>query len=152
MLVRDETGSASVGAALEAAVASWNEATPDLQLRLGPGTGSGCRGDAGEIQVCLTESTEYAGHARRSDVGGHISGAVVMIDVRRSGPNVHAVACHELGHALGLGHRDEGSTCMRVAPVVDRPDQADLDRVRAAHEDTCRTRGLIEHNGNCVLG
>lgn len=27
------------------------------------------------------------------------------------------VACHELGHTLGLRHRSSGSTCMRVATI-----------------------------------
>ena len=151
VVVRDETGSADLRAALEHAIAAWNEATPRLQLQVEPGTGTGCRGGAREVQVCLTRSDRYAGSAQTERNGAHIRGAVVLIDAVRSGSHLRAVVCHELGHALGLDHRSDGETCMRPAPVVASPDDIDLEQVRIAHQPDCANRSLLTHNGRCVL-
>ena len=44
-------------------------------------------------------------------------------------------ACHELGHALGLGHRRTGRTCMRdgFATMYGRPDATDYANLRALY-------------------
>lgn len=136
---------------LERAVSAWNEATPRLQLRIEPGSGTGCRGADGEIQVCLTRGDGYAGSTQTERTGSHIEGAIVLLDVVRSGRYLAAVVCHELGHAIGLDHRSEGATCMRPAPVVDSPDELDLEHVRSAHQPDCTDRSILTHNGTCVL-
>jgi hypothetical protein len=151
VVLRDETGSADVRASLERATAAWNDATETLQLRVEPGTGTGCRGADGEVQVCLTRSDGYAGSTQTDRSGSHLRSAVVLIDVVRSGRHAPAVVCHELGHALGLDHRSEGDTCMRPAPVVAAPDETDLRRVRSAHEADCSDRSILTHNGACVV-
>lgn len=151
VIVRDETGATEVRSSLERSVADWNGATPTVQLRIEPGTGTGCVRAAGEIRVCLTRSDGYAGETTTSHDGSHITSATVLIDGIRSGRHLGAVVCHELGHALGLDHRDDGSTCMRPAPTVTTPDQADRDAVRDAHAPDCSKRSLITHNGRCLL-
>jgi hypothetical protein len=44
-------------------------------------------------------------------------------------------ACHELGHAFGLSHRDGGRTCMRdgFATMYGHPDASDYARLRAIY-------------------
>ena len=44
-------------------------------------------------------------------------------------------ACHELGHALGLGHRRTGRTCMRdgFATMYVHPDATDHANLRALY-------------------
>jgi hypothetical protein len=44
-------------------------------------------------------------------------------------------ACHELGHAFGLGHRTSGATCMRdgFGTMYGHPDAADYARLRAIY-------------------
>jgi hypothetical protein len=150
VLVRDETGHPDVGRALERAVAAWNEATPRLQLRVVPGEGSGCRGADGEIQVCLTSGEAYAGSATTVEEDGHIASAVVLLELDRVGAYVDAVACHELGHAVGLDHRSSGDTCMRERPTVAEPDDEDLRRVRDSHADHhCERRSVASVDGRC---
>lgn len=151
VVVRDETGDAALRSHLERSVGEWNRATPAVQLRVEAGAGTGCASAAGEIRVCLTRSDGYAAETTTTHDGSHITSATVLVDAVRSGRYLEAVVCHELGHALGLGHRDEGTTCMRPAPTVTTPDQADREAVRAAHTPDCSKRSLITHNGRCLL-
>jgi hypothetical protein len=47
----------------------------------------------------------------------------------------HKTACHELGHARGLGHRRTGRTCMRdgFATLYGHPDATDYANLRALY-------------------
>ena len=150
--LRDESGDPRVREALLDAATAWNQATPELQLTVVDGVGSGCRGADGEVQVCLTRSDDAAATTERHGEGGHIRRAEILIDAVRSGGHLRAVACHEVGHAVGVGHRDSGATCMLRAPTIDRPDEADLRTVRDAHAGSgCERRSLATHNGRCLV-
>jgi hypothetical protein len=75
------------------------------------------------------------------------------------------IACHELGHTVGLGHRGSGenTTCMREGPESGGPilypqwaDQHDFDAVNDAYSrpalcQTCPRVALLADNGQWVM-
>lgn len=157
VVVRDETGRADTGAALRHAVDAWDAAEADLELTVRPGNGNGC-GDPplGEIAVCGYDSSD-AGEARRWIVDGHIVRAAVLIDADGLRPEyLRGVSCHELGHALGLDHREAGRTCMAGRPSSETPDQHDRDALRVGHdhrhgEDSCDGRHAARIGRTCYV-
>jgi hypothetical protein len=90
---------------------------------------------AGTIRFCRTfdRSSAYGGWAYwRRDPDGHIAAAVVVVNGRTGG---RLILCHELGHALGLDHRSQSTSCMSGGPGSGL-DQHDRDELAALYGHT----------------
>jgi hypothetical protein len=139
VVVRDETGFADHRRALDLAVRQWNAAGAAVRLELASGRGAGCDApQAGEISVCRADlPPSRAGEARVWKQGDHIVRASVLVraDSWRF-EHLVAIACHELGHALGLDHRSERTSCLTATIHSSQPDEHDLADLRAAHAHT----------------
>ena len=103
----------------------WSESSVIDLVLVGKETGSAslrkeCPREEGKIRVCNSDygDTGWAGLATTVFMGDHVIDSTVKLnDHYTMGDNERKhVACHELGHSLGLGHTSEdGSsqgTCM----------------------------------------
>ena len=131
--VVDATGDPAWAKALRAAAAEWTAGVDHVRLEVRSGP-AGCDAGAGPATVTVCVHPTRAGsrgatfrHAREDD---HMDFVVVhMADdtLRRR------LACHELGHALGLVHRPSGPSCMVSGTLAEHPDAEDYRTVTAAH-------------------
>jgi hypothetical protein len=86
--------------------------------------------------------TDWAGYADYTYGGGHFSGARLRFnETYISGASdryLQKIACHELGHGLGLAHRDTSSCLVPGGssrrPAFYRPDRHDFDQLRAIYQ------------------
>ena len=129
--VIDRTGDAALQKKVRSAVAAWDSGATKVKLLYETGSG-GCRLDQKRIEVCQggKSFTKWS-----YDSNNHFLGVVVTLSpsmMRKAGD---AIACHELGHALGLGHRPSGTSCMTatVSPSQTTPDGHDFATVDAQH-------------------
>jgi len=128
VVVRDETGFADYHRAIEHAVNQWNAAGASVQLRLADGRGRGCdRPEGAEIPICRHDlSGSTAGEARLWIAGEHIQAASILMDASpHRFDELAAIACHELGHALGLGHTSRHTSCLTPTIHSTTPDDED---------------------------
>jgi hypothetical protein len=144
VVVRDETGFADYRRAIGLAAARWNAAGAGVRLEVAGGRGRGC-GDPerGEITVCRRSfAGNQAGSARVWLEGDHIVRGSVLMDTRpRPYEHLVAIACHELGHALGLDHRSERSSCLTATIHASDPDEHDRAELRRLHAHSHGTPG-----------
>lgn len=103
--------------AVRAAVARWSQA-PYLAVRR-------VRCGRGDFQVrSRYYGKRWAGNVERRSVLGTIVWARVRIEERY---DLDSLVCHELGHALGLGHYNRVGSCMWPGPSRgERPTVHDL--------------------------
>jgi hypothetical protein len=116
--IRVINGTSGVWAdAVSGAAGRWsNKSTVvDLAVEGGPG---GCAAVAGAVKVCSGDfAGSWAGLTEVGLSGDHAQWATVKLDDSASGAK-RAVACHELGHALGLAHRPAGESTSCMTPSV----------------------------------
>jgi len=136
--VIDKTGNSGFHSAVVGAVNNWNSGLHNVHLNLTTSSGA-CSSSGGNIQVCL--SKRVGGLARwTNDSANHFFGVAVRLD-RYHPTYAAALACHELGHALGLAHRlqsEQNTTCMSPAVGAGQthPDAHDFATVDAQTNHT----------------
>lgn len=136
VIVRDETGLADHRRAIGMAAARWNAAGAAVRFEVRDGLGRGCAAPAnGSISVCRADLPgSTAGEARVWLDGEHVVKGSVLIDAgARPFEHLVAIACHELGHTLGMDHRAERSSCLTATIHSADPDDHDRGALRRTH-------------------
>ena len=131
--------------ALDRAAAQWSRSKV-LNLNVVPGGTNPrtCRFDSGQVEVCSENygETGWLGITVFTVRDRHIKAAVVGLnDFYFDNPEFgldtprarNSVACHELGHAIGLAHRG-GNSCMTVRRFPDDPDRHDYKELERIYE------------------
>lgn len=162
-------------------VSVWNQ-SPFVHMMLQPYSGQGSGGidcfDEFPGMIVITnfdfraewneEDNEFAGYAfGEHDPDGHMLSVVIVLNDGKDwlAPQISTPAemdawkdvtvCHEIGHALGLGHNDENKdtvtgTCMDYArtPFSNlNPDAHDFEHIAQAYDHTHERMGV-----SCKLG
>jgi hypothetical protein len=154
VVVRDETGFADYHRAIEQAVNQWNAAAASIQLQLAGGLGRGCENPQGaEIPVCRSDlSGNRAGETRLWFAGGHVDAASVLMDASpHPFDQLVAIACHELGHALGLDHDSRASSCLTPTIGSTTPDDQDRHDLRVRYDHVHADGHPAEHSDSCMV-
>ena len=113
-------------APLRAAITSWN-ASVFINLRI-----VGCN-QPHQVKVSQQSLSGTGSWTQVSWSGVHFTSAHVKLNKATVSGKERHLACHELGHALGLDHRNETTSCMRT-PVTSRtPDAHDYAAIRSAY-------------------
>ncbi len=124
--------------AFEAAVYWWNN-HPNVDLVIEPGQSAKCGFVKGTVQVCARYyDTWWSGKADTAyDSTGHTYAGYARINRKYhdsySESSNQKVFCHEIGHTLGLGHRDVRESCMKQGGSGKYPDQHDFDMITTKH-------------------
>lgn len=132
--IYDQTNDSLWSAAIQKLTKEWNAGITGIQFvaSLDPAdcdTGHG----AFTVVVCVKEnrSEDHVGEAALYSDGAHLTQVTIWMDPRPDPARNH-LACHELGHALGVQHREASSkSCMidGYQKRYEHPDQRDFDGV-----------------------
>ena len=128
------------------AIAGWNAVGANVRFHLVYGAESEDRCghfDNGTVNVCVIDLPKgYAGLTGWQTEGdGHLGAAYINFD-NRGWPisDQRYLACHELGHALGLYHSSDANSCLTTSSWrPTRPDTHDTDTIRAMYAHSDRT-------------
>ena len=129
LVIEDQTGDASWQRAVEDAVDSWNAAGSDLRLEFRTGPAGACSAGNGTVAVCVRDlgRRRYQGVTRIGRAQGHIVDARVTFDDRPfTDVQKTSLACHEIGHAIGLHHSRSASSCLTSRGYPAKPHADDL--------------------------
>jgi hypothetical protein len=101
-------------------------------------TRSNCGQTSGEVHVCNSNygATGWAGLTELTLNGQHIVKLRVRLNDYYTTPHFRRlIACHELGHSVGLGHRSQPSSCMMPGSGSRKhPDATDFAEIDAIYK------------------
>jgi predicted Zn-dependent protease len=125
-----------------AAVADWNKSSV-IGMAASPAPSSTaaarqrCAWIRGAVHLCSGNygNTGWVGLTNYAVSGRHIIG----VRIRLNTPYIpvryrQMVACHELGHALGLAHRAQSTSCMKQGVTREHPDQHDYGELATIYQ------------------
>jgi hypothetical protein len=121
----------------------WSDGSAVVDIRREPGPNSSsarssCSAISGRVRICNhSYGGSWAALTSWSSSNGHIQWVTIKLNDRvTDSSHRRAVMCHELGHALGLGHRQQSAegtrtnpgTCLtpKVHPYQTSPDAHDF--------------------------
>ena len=157
--VLDSTTGDGYGTKLRASVDDWNRAA-GVQMHVveRSGTGSDCPyPDLDDrIRVCDGHYAPetWAGYAQSYQSGDHyLRGRIRFnLDNGYSDSYVRHLTCHELGHLLGLGHVDGGSSCMVPGENTWYPTDHDIAAVERNHDHRHSSSLLGDFSAPVLVG
>lgn len=156
LVVVDRTGDPEWEEATRFAVDVWNDAAAGTGLHLRWETGRGaCRPDGARISVCETGQADLGDRQNLGREGlaqvklgqSHAESAQLLVcgDCELADARRRVIAAHEVGHALGLPHREREASVMFATGGPDHPDALDQEELRQlyAHRDGTERCGVF---------